>query len=151
MNAYACKETFFTKEAGIGGAIEFDQVFDICFVVGELLKHRVFVAILRWNEAVRVAKIAVAIWRGRCRSSLPAPACIEQLANLNHARQAETQDVLKRSGAAKHWVGVGEGHPDVGQALAIENVESLEDADEKRDAGEHVLIEARRAGAFLRA
>ena len=80
---------------------------------------------------------------------LTAPARIKKLAQLDHARLAQTENVSKRRRTAKDWVRVGERHPGVGQARAIEDVERLEDSDEQRDAGDCILIESAARGILL--
>jgi hypothetical protein len=63
MHADSGKQSLLAEQAGVGCAIEFDQLLEFLFIGSKPRQHRAFGTVHGWNQAVRVCQQAIV--RGR--------------------------------------------------------------------------------------
>src|SRR5580700_5258066 len=66
---------------------------------------------------------------------------IEQATNRQHPGDSAFDQDFKRWNIVEHWITVRSGNPLIGKFLIEQDVESLKDADQQRNAGKFVLTQ----------
>src|ERR1700760_4301891 len=80
-------------------------------------------------------------WSWRLGLSDAATASVEQPAHSLHGGDTAPDHVLERGAPPEDAIGIGKANPFIGERLAVENVESLEDSDQVGNAVHLVGIE----------
>src|SRR5580692_6965404 len=127
----------FGQQTVVRGVVELKDSVQCVLVVSQASQHRSSaVGELRRDEAMSIPLIDCA--EGQ-HSLASAAAAIQQTTHSNHGGHAATNQQLQRSNVVEHRIAVRPRGPLICQLRTKENVQTLKNSDQQRDASQFVL------------